>query len=145
VKEQIMKTRQEGFTLIEIMLVVVIIGILMTIVVVKLGGRQEQARVTAAQADIRAYSMALNLFELDTGSYPTTEQGLQALITQPTTPPTVNNWKGPYIESGQLHKDPWGNDYLYKYPGEKKPHGFDLYSFGPNRVEGGDDDITNWQ
>ena len=77
---------QSGFTLIEIMLVVVIIGILMTVVVVKLGGRQEEARITAAQADIRAYSQALDLYELDNGFYPTTEQGLKALETKPTTP-----------------------------------------------------------
>ncbi|MCX7915968.1 MAG: type II secretion system major pseudopilin GspG, partial [Verrucomicrobiae bacterium] len=81
------RNRQHAFTLVEIMLVVVIIGILMTVVVVKLGGRQEEARITAAQADIRAYSQALDLYELDNGFYPTTEQGLAALVTKPTTPP----------------------------------------------------------
>jgi general secretion pathway protein G len=133
---------QAGFTLIEIMLVVVIIGILMTIVVVKLGGRQEEARINAAKADIKNFSTMLGLFELDNGSYPSTEQGLQALITQPAN---ALNWKGPYIESNSIHNDPWGHPYIYKYPGEKRPFSYDLYSYGPNGVEGGDDDIANWQ
>jgi general secretion pathway protein G len=133
---------QSGFTLIEIMLVVVIIGILMTIVVVKFGGRQEEARINAARADLKSYGTALGLFELDTGAYPNTEQGLQALITQPSN---STGWKGPYIESNTLRNDPWGNPYVYKFPGEKRPFSYDLYSFGPNKVEGGDDDIGNWQ
>jgi len=134
---------QSGFTLIEIMLVVVIIGILMTVVVVKLGGRQEDARKTAAGADVRAYGQALDLYELDNGFYPTTEQGLKALEAKPTTPPEPRNWKG-YLQSG-LRKDPWGTDYIYKYPSERRGTGYDLYSLGLDRVEGTEDDITNWK
>ncbi len=134
---------EAGFTLIEIMLVVVIIGILMAVVVVKLGGRQEEARVTAAQADIRAYGQALDLYELDNGNYPTTEQGLKALETKPTTPPEPRNWKG-YLKN-PVRNDPWGHPYVYKQPGEHNPTGYDLYSFGPDGVEGTEDDVTNWK
>ncbi len=134
---------QAAFTLIEIMLVVVIIGVLMTVVVVKLGGRQEEARLTAASADIRAYSQALDLYELDNGFYPTTEQGLKALETKPTTPPEPRNWKG-YLQSG-LRDDPWGKPYVYRYPSEKRGTGYDLYSLGPDMTDGTEDDITNWK
>jgi general secretion pathway protein G len=131
-----------GFTLLEIMLVVVIMGILMTVAVVKLGGKTQQAQIAAAQADIKAFSQALGLFEMDCGSYPTTEQGLQALVAQT---PNCTNWKGPYIESGKIKDDPWGTKYIYKCPGEKLPHSFDLYSAGHDKVEGTEDDIGNWQ
>jgi general secretion pathway protein G len=131
-----------GFTLLEIMLVVVIMGILMTVAVVKLGGKTKQAQIAATQADIKAFSQALGMLEMDCGSYPSTEQGLQALVAQP---PNCTNWKGPYIESGKIKDDPWGHKYIYKCPGEKLPHSFDLYSAGPDGVEGTEDDIGNWQ
>jgi general secretion pathway protein G len=133
---------RSAFTLIEIMLVVVIIGILMTVVVVKLGGQQEVARINAAKADIRNYSTALSLFELDNGFYPTTEQGLNALVTKPTIPPEPSNWKE-YLDS-PVRPDPWGTPYAYKCPGDHKQRGFDLSSAGPNKVFGDEDDITNW-
>jgi general secretion pathway protein G len=131
-----------GFTLLEIMLVVVIMGILMTVAVVKLGGKTKQAQIAAARADVKAFSQALALFEMDCGSYPGGEQGLQALVAQP---PNCTNWKGPYIESGKIKDDPWASKYIYKCPGEKLPHSYDLYSPGPDKVEGTDDDIGNWQ
>lgn len=131
-----------GFTLLEIMLVVVIMGILMTVAVVKLGGKTKQAQIAATQADIKAFSQALSLLEMDCGSYPSTEQGLQALVVQP---PNCTNWKGPYIESGKIKDDAWGSKYIFKCPGEKLPHSFDLYSAGPDKVEGTEDDIGNWQ
>ena len=139
------RRHQAGFTLIEIMLVVVIIGILMTVVVVKFGGRQEEARVNASKADIKNYSTALDLFELDNGFYPSTEQGLQALITQPTVAPAPINWKGPYLQTQNLRPDPWGNPYVYKYPGDHVANSYDLCSFGPNKVGGDDDDICNYK
>jgi len=131
-----------GFTLLEIMLVVVIMGILMTVAVVKLGGKTKQAQIAAAQADINTFKTSLGLLEMDCGSYPATDQGLQALVTQPSN---CTNWKGPYIESGKIKDDPWSHKYIYKCPGEKLPHSFDLYSAGPDGVEGNDDDIGNWQ
>ena len=129
-----------GFTLLEIMLVVVIMGILMTVAVVKLGGKTKQAQIAATQADIKAFSQALGMLEMDCGSYPTTEQGLQALVT---ASPNCTNWKGPYIESGKLKDDPWSRKYIFKCPGEKLPHSFDLFSAGPDGVEGTEDDIGN--
>ena len=100
------------------------------------------SQIAATQADIKAFSQALGLFEMDSGAYPTTEQGLQALVVQPSN---NTNWKGPYIESGKIKDDQWGHKYIYKCPGEKLPHGFDLYSAGPDGIDGNEDDIGNWQ
>jgi len=133
---------QGGFTLLEILLVVVIIGLLVGVAVVRLGGKTKSAQITATRMDINTFSVALGDYELQSGSYPTTEQGLQALIIQPSN---VSIWKGPYIEAIRIKDDPWGHKYIYKCPGEKLPHSFDLYSAGPDGVEGNDDDIGNWQ
>ncbi len=139
------RDKQDGFTLLEILLVVVIIGLLVGVAVVRLGPRAGEAKKVAAQRQIDAYKSGLGLYDLDNGFYPTTEQGLQALIVAPTTPPVPNNWKGPYLDPAVIRKDPWGHDYLYRCPGVKNPTGYDLYSVGPNGVEGDDDDIGNWQ
>lgn len=136
------RNNRSGFTLIEIMLVVVIMGILMTVAVVKFSKKTEQAQITATKADIKQYSTALSLYELDNGFFPTTEQGLQALYTKPSMPPEPLHWKG-YLES-QVHNDQWGHAYIYKCPGDHKPDGFDLSSAGPNGVPGDADDINNW-
>ncbi len=133
----------KGFTLIELMLVVIIIGILVSMVVPRLAGRSEEARIAAARADIKAnISLALDLYELDNGTYPTTEQGLLSLRTKPSTAPVPTNWKGPYLKREPI--DPWGRLYVYKSPGEHNED-YDLYSNGPDGVEGGGDDITNWE
>jgi general secretion pathway protein G len=137
--------RQRGFTLIEIMVVVVIIGILGALVVPKLLGRTGEARVTAAKADIASLSQSLKLYKLDNQRYPTTEQGLQSLVTKPTSGPAANGWKsGGYVD--KLPKDPWGNAYQYLSPGI---HGeVDLFSFGADGQPGGtgeDADIGNWE
>jgi general secretion pathway protein G len=133
-----------GFTLVEIMVVVVIIGILGALVVPKLLGRTGESRVTAAKVDIATMMQALKLYKLDNQRYPTTEQGLVALITKPTTGPQANGWKtGGYIE--KLPKDPWGNAYQYLQPGI---HGeIDLFSFGADGQPGGegeDADVGSW-
>ena len=132
-----------GFTLIEIMVVVVILGILAALVAPNVIRRVEDARITKAKQDIRAYETALNLYRMDNFRYPTTEQGLQALATQPNDP-NIRNWKeGGYIDG--LKKDPWGNDYLYISPGTRGE--FDLYTLGADGKPGGegpDADIANW-
>jgi general secretion pathway protein G len=135
---------QKGFTLIEIMVVVIIIGILAALVIPKFAGRTEQARIAAANTQIKSlFGSALDMFEADNGSYPSTDQGLQALVVQPTTDPAPKNWKGPYLKS-DIPLDPWGKPYVYSYPGTHNANGYDIYSFGPDGQEGTDDDITNW-
>ena len=121
------------------MLVVIIIGILAAMVMPRLAGRTEQARTAAAKADIEVnIATALDLYELDMGSYPTQEEGLAALMTKPSS---AAKWRGPYLKKNAV--DPWGNPYQYRFPGT---HGtdYDLYSYGKNGSEGGDDDVTNW-
>lgn len=137
--------RAHGFTLVEIMVVVVIIGILGALVVPKLLGRTGEARVTAAKTDIATMSQALKLYKLDNQRYPSTEQGLQALVTKPTSGPAANGWKdGGYME--KLPKDPWGNAYQYLSPGI---HGeVDIFSLGADGQPGGtgeDADVGSWE
>jgi general secretion pathway protein G len=135
---------QRGFTLIEIMVVVVIMGILAALVVPKLMGRADDARVTAAKQDIASIMQALKLYRLDNQRYPTSEQGLQALIQKPSSGPAANGWKnGGYIE--KLPKDPWGGQYQYLSPGVKGE--VDVFSFGADSQAGGagnDADIGSW-
>lgn len=135
----------EGFSLIEILLVVVIIATLSAMVLPRLTGRPDQARVAAAKADIEVnVTTALKLYELDNGFFPTTEQGLGALVRKPTTSPVPQNWNGPYVEKNPV--DPWGKPYQYVCPGAHRPHDYDLSSLGKNAAEGaGDDDIFNWE
>jgi general secretion pathway protein G len=132
-----------GFTLIEIMVVVVILGILAALVAPNVIRRIDDARVTKARQDIRAYETALNLYRMDNFRYPTTEQGLEALVAKPVDP-NIRNWKeGGYIDG--MKKDPWGNEYAYLAPGS---HGeYDLYTLGADGQPGGegpDADIGNW-
>ncbi|MCL2309776.1 MAG: type II secretion system major pseudopilin GspG [Proteobacteria bacterium] len=134
-----------GFTLIEIMVVVVILGILAMMIVPNFIGRDEQARITAAKTDIRTLMNALKLYRLDNQRYPTTEQGMNALVARPATPPEPPNWKpGGYLE--RLPPDPWGNPYQYLNPGL---HGeIDVFSFGADGKSGGegnDADIGSWE
>jgi general secretion pathway protein G len=132
--------RRAGFTLVEMLLVLVILATLAAIVIPKFSGRTEQAKVTAAQSQISSIEMALDAFEVDTGFYPKGEAGLDALVAAPSG---VENWKGPYLKKG-VPLDPWGNPYSYSYPGRNNPDGYDLMSMGPDGRVGGDDDLTNW-
>ena len=132
--------RRSGFTLIELLLVLVILATLAAVVVPKFTRRSEQARITAAKTDVANLSVCLDAFEIDTGRYPTTQEGLKALVEQPGD---VKGWAGSYIKRG-LPKDPWGNPYVYRQPGQHNTDGYDLYSFGPDGQEGGSDDIDNW-
>jgi general secretion pathway protein G len=136
---------ERGFTLIEIMVVVVIIGLLAAVIVPQVVNKVDEARVTRTHADIAALESALTIFRLDNSKYPTTDQGLQALVAQPTDP-SIRNWRpGGYLTK-RVGKDPWGNDYVYVYPGT---HGgeYDLYSLGADNQPGGEGtnaDIGNW-
>jgi general secretion pathway protein G len=139
-----LKSAQAGFTLLEIMVVVVIIGILAALVMPKIISRPDEARAIAAKQDIASLLQALKLYRLDNLRYPVTEQGLQALVTKPATAPIPPNWKsGGYIE--RLPKDPWGNPYQYLNPGVQGE--IDVFSFGADGVPGGegnDADIGSW-
>ena len=131
-----------GFTLVEIMLVVIIIGALAAMIIPRLSGRGEEAKVKVAKSDIDAnLATALKLYELDNGSYPTTDQGLAALRVKPNTNPLPTNWNGPYIEKDPL--DPWGRPYVYVSPGVHRSD-YDLSSKGK---DGTSDkaEISNWQ
>jgi general secretion pathway protein G len=137
-------TDERGFSLIEILLVVVIMGTLAAMVVPRFMGRSEQARIAVARADIEVnIPTALKLYELDNGFFPSTDQGLAALLRKPTTSPVPPNWNGPYIE--KLPIDAWGRPYQYVSPGENRSHDYDLYSLGKNaNPDAKDDDIVNW-
>jgi len=135
---------RRGFTLIELLLVILIISILAALVVPRFANRSEQARVSAATVDVRAnLATALDLYELDNGGYPTTTQGLEALLREPMGSPRPRNWNGPYVRGG-VPKDPWGNPYVYRSPCNRPDCDYELLSFGPDGVEGSDDDITSW-
>lgn len=136
--------KNKAFTLVEILLVVVIIATLAAMIVPRLSGRSDQARKAAAKADVTVnIPTTLKLYELDNGFFPTTEQGLQALLKKPATPPVPQNWNGPYLENQPI--DPWGRPYQYKSPGEHRPQDYDLYSTGKlPQPDKSDDDIVNW-
>ena len=146
---RIIKTNKfnQGFTLIELMVVIVILSILAVWVAPKIMGRSEQAKQVKAKVDIGGYETALKLYKLDSGMYPSTEQGLEALIEQPSAGRLPKNWRaGGYIEKSKISKDPWGNEYVYLSPGG---HGdYDIISYGADGEPGGenyDKDITSWE
>ena len=136
-----------GFTLIELMVVIVILGILVGLIVPRIMGRPEEAKQLKAKLTISVLESSLRLYKLDNGAYPTTEQGLTALVTAPDTGNTTSSWReGGYIEKGRIPKDPWGNDFIYLSPGV---HGeYDIISYGFDGVPGGegkDKDINSWE
>ena len=134
------KRNCNGFTLIELLLVLVILATLATVIVPKFTRRSEQAKTTAAKTDIANLELALDSFEIDISRFPTTSEGLRALVTKPSN---ADEWKEPYIKRG-VPKDPWGNEYVYKKPGQYNKYSYDLSSAGPDGQIGGDDDIKNW-
>ncbi len=140
-------TRARGFTLIEIMVVITILGILAALIVPRVVGRTDDARITAAKTDISAVLQALKVYRLDNGRYPTTEQGLRALLEKPSIEPIPNNWKsGGYLERSSVPKDPWGKEYQYLSPGLRGE--IDVFSFGRDNQSGGegpDAEVGSWQ
>jgi general secretion pathway protein G len=133
------RRRQHGFTLVEMLLVLVILATLAAIVIPKFAGRSQQAKVTAAQSQISSLELALDAFEVDNGYYPKSG-ALNDLIQAPANSP---NWKGPYLPKA-VPLDPWGNPYTYEYPGKHNGSGYDLLSNGPDGRSGTEDDINNW-
>ncbi|MBN2283522.1 MAG: type II secretion system major pseudopilin GspG [Deltaproteobacteria bacterium] len=141
------KLDDRGFTLIELMVVIVILGILAGLIVPRIMGRPEEARQAKARIQIESIETALKLYKLDNGNYPTTEQGLRALVEAPEVGALARNWReGGYLEKGNVPKDPWGNEYVYLSPGS---HGdYDIMSYGADGELGGEDknrDITSWE
>jgi general secretion pathway protein G len=136
-----------GFTLIELMVVIVILGVLAGLIIPRIMGRPEEARRMKARVQMESIETALKLYKLDNGSYPTTEQGLQALVEAPAVGELAKQWrKGGYLEKGKVPKDPWDNDYVYLSPGAQGD--FDLMSYAKDGEPGGEDeneDINNWE
>lgn len=136
--------KAKNFTFIEIMVVVIIIGVLAAIIMPKFFGRTEQAKNSAAESQISIFSTALDAYQLDNDCFPSSEQGLKALVVKPDMPPVPSSWKGPYL-ANEIPVDPWGNKYIYKCPGVHNPSSYDVSSNGADGKPGGNDDITNWQ
>ncbi|HOU50860.1 MAG: type II secretion system major pseudopilin GspG [Smithella sp.] len=141
------KNSQAGFTLIELMVVIIILGVLAGMIIPRVMGRPDEARQAKAKIQMESFDSALKLYKLDNGNYPTTEQGLKALVEAPTVGNLPKNWRqGGYLEKGKVPKDPWGNDFVYLSPGS---HGdYDLTCLGKDGEAGGegvDADINNWE
>ena len=136
-----------GFTIIELMVVVIIIGLLAGLVLTQVAGRSEQAKVTAAKAQIAQFVTSLELFRMDNGFYPSTEQGLEALVEKPAAGRSAERWNPEgYLTQEEIPLDPWGHPYIYVSPGEHGP--FDVVSLGADGAEGGDGydaDVGSWQ
>ncbi|PYO68186.1 MAG: type II secretion system protein GspG [Gemmatimonadetes bacterium] len=141
------RSKPQGFTLIEILVVIIVLGLLAALVGPRILGRVSEARSATARTQIDLLGLALDNYRLDNGEYPTTEQGLAALQEKPSREPLPLNWRGPYLKKA-VPLDPWGRPYLYKSPGEHNPTGYDLFTFGRDGQPGGEDedaDITSWQ
>jgi len=141
------KKNDHGFTLIELMVVLVILGILATLIVPRIMGRPDEARRVQARVQMESMETALKLYKLDNGAYPSTEQGLQALVEAPSVGQLPRAWReGGYLEKGRVPKDPWGNEYVYLSPGVHSE--YDLLSYGSDGQPGGegnDKDISSWE
>ena len=137
-------SHQQGFTLIELMVVIAILALLGGVVAPQVMNKLKEAKPQKTAIDIERIGLALDMYAVQNGDYPTTEQGLDALLRKPTSQPEPLNWNGPYVKAGTKFVDPWNNDYVYESPSTHEGYDYDLYSYGPDKQEGGDDDITNW-
>lgn len=141
-----MRVQSRGFTLIEILAVLVLLGIVAVVVVPQIFGKVTGGKVQAAKVMMSSIEQSLSAFQLDCGFYPSTEQGLEALLAAPTVGKTCNAYDpAGYWKKKDIEKDPWDRPYLYKFPGEQNSKGFDLYSLGPDGTEGTEDDIKAWE
>ncbi len=137
--------RARGFTLIELVVVMVIIALLAGAAVLQINNKIEQGKRTRAMQDVKTFETAVDLYEADNGDPPTTQQGLQALREKPSSPPAPQNWNGPYLKK-KIEQDPWGHDYVYRCPGQLNPNGYDIISYAKDGQPGGtgkDQDVTN--
>jgi len=137
------RSGRRGFTLIEVLLVLVILVILVSLVAGTYFSSQRQAQVNAAKAQIGLFKTPLNMYRLNLNSYPTTDQGLEALRSAPSNLPNPAKWQGPYLDQ-PIPRDPWDNTYFYSCPGRMNPDTYDIWSAGPDGQSGTDDDIGNW-
>jgi len=135
---------QSGFTLLEMILVVSIIALLLGVAINKMGGALDFGKEVRVKGDLQSLSTALRMYNAQNGFYPTTEQGLKALVVQPTTEPRPRQWRCAF-DDGKVPRDPWDNEYNYTCPGKHNPRGFDLYSAGPDRIANTADDQGNWE
>lgn len=145
-RNRVRRPASGGFTLIELLVVMVILAVLAAAVIPRVVGRTEDAKRARAVADIESLGTALDMYHADNGNYPTTEQGLMALREAPTSDPVPKGWNGPYLKKA-LPRDPWGNEYVYRCPGDHNPDSYDLMSYGADGQAGGtgkDADIGNW-
>jgi general secretion pathway protein G len=136
------RAARAGFTILELLLVLVILAILAGIVGSRFVGQSQSAKVKAAQTQLQNLTLALNRFEIDLGRYPSSSEGLTVLVEKPSD--GAKAWQGPYLDGDKIPKDQWENAWNYRQPGQHRPEGFDLWSNGPDGREGGDDDIANW-
>jgi general secretion pathway protein G len=138
---------ERGFTLLEILGVLTLLAAIITLVAPNVIKQVQKGQAKTALAQVGSIKSVINAYYMDNGEYPTTEQGLKALIDRPTTPPVPENWGGPYIEDGKVPKDPWGRELRYEKPGRHNPLGYDVYTLGSDNKEGGDGvnaDVGNW-
>lgn len=142
--KQPIRSATGGFTLLEMILVVSIIALLLGVAINKMGGALDFGKEVRVKADIQSLSTALRMYNAQNGFYPTTEQGLKALVAQPTTDPRPRQWRSAF-EDGRLPRDPWDNEYGYTCPGKHNSRGFDLFSPGPDRQPNTADDLGNWE
>ena len=134
---------RSGFTILELLLVLVILAVLAGIVGSRFVGQSQSAKIKAAQTQLQSFKTAISAFEIDMGRYPTSSEGLRVLVEKPGGQ-NAKDWKGPYLDADVVPKDQWDTAWNYRQPGQKRPEGYDLWSNGPDGAEGGSDDISNW-
>jgi general secretion pathway protein G len=138
---------ERGFTLLEIIGVLTLLAAIITLVAPNVIKQTQKGQIKAAYAQVNSLKAVVNSYYMDNGEYPSTEQGLKALIEKPSSPPVPENWNGPYLEDGKLPKDPWGKELIYQKGGKHNPQSYDVYTLGSDKKEGGEGtaaDIGNW-